>query len=372
MINLSEVLFKSIMDWLSKGDNKQIDITYNTGIAKSLISDVIDKKGQKDLRFSKTLSVLRYIEDDYLDVMDEYCRTLSKPVGILNSLEYASNFGRDELMDDLLTEYKDHRGEVKEWVEIYRFNRDRNIMSPEIAWEKCRELYGRVTVPDAQLKLDLIETSIHFRNDQYNIKSFNDRVERKIGTLKEGFLKDSLKVKYHLNYSFVCLYENEDIEGAIIHAKEVTKSKLVPIFLVGCAYHLLGHAEMYRSKEISLKHLEEAKRLYKLSSSKKASTIQQDIQFVKNIHGEHQDLSELEEEELAYQYIVRNENDKARNALDLIKHKSPFAMLYLGMATKDITPIIKGYGLIKQSGNNFFAQLFEKSIAEFHGREVKI
>ncbi|WP_144559522.1 AimR family lysis-lysogeny pheromone receptor [Shouchella miscanthi] len=362
---MSEVLFNSINKWLSKEGNKQIDITHNTGIAKSLISDVIDKKGSKDLRFSKTLSVLRYIEEDYLEVMDDYCRTLKKPVGILNSLEYASNFERQELMDDLLTEYKDHRGEVKEWVEIYRFNRDRNIMTPEVAWEKCRELYGRVTVPDAQLKLDLIETSIHFRNDQYNIRSFIDRVERKIGTLKEGFLKDSLKVKYHLNYSFVCLYENEDIDEAIMHAKEVTKSKLVPIYLVACAYHLLGHAEMYRNKELSLHNLKEAKRLYKLASSSKAAQIEQDIQFVLNVHGEYQEIESLKDEELAFQYLVRKENEKARKALETVDKKSPFALLYLGIATKDIKPIIKGYGLMKQSGNNFFAQLFERAISEY-------
>lgn len=360
---MSEILYKSIRCWLSHPGNKQIDITNATGVSKQLISMVLERKGKKDLAFSNVLSVIRYIETDYLDVMDKHCRSLHKPLGILNSLEYASNFERHELLDDLIAEYKEHRGEVKEWVEIYRFNRDKHGLDNDEALEKCRELYGRVTQPDAKLKLDLIESSINFKGNQFNIKEFVHRAEKKLKLLRNGFLKDSLEIRYNLNRAFISLYEEMNIEEANKFAKKVTASWLAPAYLIGCAYHLMSHANMYDSFNDSLELLERAANFYGQSDRNKGQSLEQDKVFLFNVHKEPYDGVISDREEKAHQFIVQGKYKEAGEVLSSISDKSPFGMLYEGMCKKDINPIIKGYGLIKESGNHFFARYFEKQIS---------
>lgn len=369
---MSEILYKSILGWLSHPGNKQIDITNATGVSKQLISMVLDKKGKKNLAFSNVLAVIRYIESDYLDVMDNHCRSLHKPLGILNSLEYASNFERHELLDDLIAEYKDERGEVKEWVEIYRFNRDKHALDNEEALEKCRELYGRVTQPDAKLKLDLIESSINFKGNQFNIKEFVHRAEKKLKLLRNGFLKDSLEIRYNLNRAFICLYEEMDTDEAIKYAKKVTDSWLAPAYLIGCAYHLMSHANMYGSLDNSLELIERAAHFYSQSDKVKGQSLEQDKVFLFNLHNKIIDEEIPDNEERAHQFIVQGKNIDAEEVLSEITEKTPFGLLYEGMCKKDISPILKGYGLIKESGNHFFARYFERQIAAlYHAKEVE-
>lgn len=359
---MSEVLYRSISNWLSEPGRKQIDITNNTGVSKSLISLVLDKKGQKDLQFSKALSIIRYIEDDYLEVMDDYCRGLTKPMGVLNSLEYASNFGRKDLLDDLIADYSDHRGEVKEWVEIYKFERDRQMMKPEQAWEKCRELYGRVSLLDAKIKIELIESAIQFRDNEYNLKSFINRVENKFSYLRDGFFKDTLQVRYHLHVALVSLYEDVNIDKAVEHATKVIKSWLAHPFLIASAYHVLGHTEMYKSAAKSVEYLEKARRFYKLADSPKHKDIDQDIHFVNNLHGIKMDLDSMDQEETAHQLYVRGEVGRAVKILDSIKDKTAYGYLYTALCKNDAAALFTGYGMIKRSGNNFFSLLYEEKM----------
>ncbi|GAF14945.1 hypothetical protein JCM19046_3491 [Bacillus sp. JCM 19046] len=363
---MSEVLYHSIHHWLSQDDRKQVDITTHTGVSKTLISLVLEKKGRKDLKFSKSLSIFRYIEEDYLDVVDEYCRSLDKPRGILDSLEYASTFERHELMDDLIAKHKDYAGEVKEWVEVYRFRRDKEKMTGIEALEKCRELYGRITQTDAKIKLDLIEATIRFDDERYNIKDFIKRVDNKFDQLRDGFLKDSLSIRYQLNLAFVKLYELNQPKEAIDHAKSVIHSSLAPDSLIGSAHHLIGHAHMYTNYEESLKHLNWAKLFYGRAGHRKQLVIDEDIQFVMNVNKKEIDLLLLEGEELAHQFIIRGDYDSALRVLDDLEQPSSFAKLYRGMITKNMLCIMEGYGEVRESGNVYFALFFEKAMTKVH------
>ncbi|GAF22528.1 LOW QUALITY PROTEIN: hypothetical protein JCM19047_2286 [Bacillus sp. JCM 19047] len=358
---MSEYLYQLVRNYLSIEGNKQVDISKATGISKPLISMFLDKKGQKDLQFSNSFAIIRYIEkEDYLDVMDDYCRTLTKPIGILSSLEYASNFNRRDLLDDLLSVHQDHKGEVKEWIEIYRFERDKDLLTSEMAWERCRSLFGKVTIPEALLKLELIESTLTFKQNFYDMNNFLARTDRKVHVLREGFLKDSLLLKYDLQRAYDSLYNRIDIQDAIQNANNILKSPLASDFIVASANHLLGHAYQGHSVDLAIRYLEMAQACYKKANSKKHEEMEQDIAFVLSIHNVIHDrcLSCGDEEEVAHQHYVRGEVNKAIRLLKNQSQLSPFGKLYLGLCTKNVHQVFEGYGEMKQSGNNYFATFF--------------
>nr|WP_241741937.1 AimR family lysis-lysogeny pheromone receptor [Shouchella lehensis] len=339
--------------WLSYPGNKQIDISRKSGVSKQLVNKVLEQKGKKDFTFSNVLRIIRSIDSDFDNTMEEYCRSQTKPSGILNALEYASNFRKYELLDDLIAENRDQKGEIKDWVQIYRLSRDFKEYSYNEAIQKCRELYGRVSLPEAKLKLELIEFDIKYSLFQSDIKFYISSFEEKIKTLRSGFLKDSLEIRYKLFKSFVSLYEYSDIEHSIKLANEIICSPLSASYIIGSAFHIKGQAYMFTDLKESIDCLDNAMLYYAQTDKVKAESIKEDIYFTLNANGQLIDLEELQGEELIHQLIVRKDYETAR--LLLKTTNSPFDYLFKGIVENDLSLIFESYGMLRSSGQLFFA-----------------
>lgn len=368
---MSEVLYRCMNDWLSYEGNKQIDIARKSGVSKQLIYMVLDKKGKKDLTFSKALSIIRAIDDDFENTMDDYCREQDKPTGILSALEYASNFRRNELLDDLIAENRDQKGEIKDWVQIYRLNRDARKYSINDAIQKCRELYGKVSSPEAKLKLELTEFDIKFNLYQSDIRYYISSFETKINELKEGFIKDSLEAKYKLFKAFISLYENNEVDKAIKLSDEIIGSSLSSTYIVGSAYHIKGHAYMYSDYDLSLNSLDKARYFYGITDEKKGNSIQEDIYFVMNVNKKEIPLDQLEGEELIHQLIIRGNHEEARSLIDN-ESKSPYEIMFKGILDRNPDLVFESYGLLRSAGKLFFANYIKKVYENLYSvKEVK-
>ncbi|MBX0320099.1 AimR family lysis-lysogeny pheromone receptor [Shouchella clausii] len=361
-----EYVYNELTNWMKINNKKQVDVVNGANLPKALVSRLISTKGQKKLEFGSVLSLFRFIEPEYyLDKMDEYCMLLTKPIGILNALEFAHNFQRVELTNNLLAEHSDRKGDVKNWLKTYALQRDLEKKDIESAFETIRELYGIVEQTEVKIRLDFIEHSLTFRNNNYSTKVFLDRIKKKIDLLPEGYLKESFKLRYYANLSLAKLYEDNDPEMAIKYGEYIVQSMLVPDIIKAPALHMMGHAYIQTSPAKSKFYITQAAETYRASGSEGfyTSLISNDIPFVQNINNEKIPLDKLEGEELAHQYIVRRDYFNAAKVLRSLKEKTAFHYIYLGIAEKNLLFILKGYGILNKTGNVFLAQVFENKLS---------
>jgi len=361
-----QYLYKMVTDHLYEREFlDQATLSRETGVSKFTISRFLKAKGAKDIEFKAALSLMKYFDSyNFGEMMDEYCLKLNKPVGIINALEFASNYKRGDLTDNLIAKHSDKNGEIKEWLEVYDLNRKRTSLPVANVLDKCKYLYGRVSSPEVQIKLDLIEAATISKNDYQTLHYMAERVDEKVKHLREGFVKDSFKTKIYGYYSYSKLYNHNSPSEAIEYAEYIINSPVSPSYLIGSAYVTIGQAQMFVDKEKSLKNIETAIRYYERESEYEsyAELLKtNDIVFIKNIHGEFMDLNSLEGEELAHQYIVREEFEKAVSVLDEIE-ETTFALLYRGIATKNLGNLLEAYGQLIKSGKTYFKYLVEREI----------
>ncbi|WP_099301909.1 AimR family lysis-lysogeny pheromone receptor [Bacillus sp. Marseille-P3800] len=370
-------VYEEVAKWMNENNKKQIDLSNGASVSKAIISRLLKTEGEKNLEFSSVLSIFRYIEPEhYMEKMDEYCARLTKPQGILNALEYAYNFQRIELTNDLLAEHSDRKGDIRHWLKVYALQRDIDKKSEEIAFEEMRELYGQVEQTEVKIRLDLIEHNLSFRNNNYSTSSFLERINKKIELLQEGFLKETYRLRYFFIQSLCKLYEQDSPDTAIQYAKYILLSPATPDLLKAPVEHMLGHAYMISDLEKSVYYIKKAATTYRSVEDPRYMGLESDdINFVQNINNALIPLDGLSGEELAHQYIVRNEMANALTVLNNFDEdsKTSYYYIYFGIAEKNLLKFLKGYGILMKTGNVFLSQIFEsKFYAVFENREVLV
>ncbi|MBG9785644.1 AimR family lysis-lysogeny pheromone receptor [Shouchella lehensis] len=342
----------------------QATLSRETGVSKFTISRFLKVKGDKDIEFKAALSLMKFFDSiNFGEYMDEYCLKLNKPVGIINALEFASNYKRGDLTDNLIAKHSDKKGEIKEWLEVYDLNRKRTSMSDNDVLNKCKVLYGRVSAPEIQIKLDLIEAATISVNDYQTLHYMAERVNLKVKELREGFIKDSFQIKIFSYFSYAKLYNHNDPETAISYSESIIRNSVSPNYLIGSAYVIIGQAYMFTDKTKSLKNIEKAITKFEddgnLEFAKKLR--ENDIAFIKNVHKVEMDLNVLRGEELAHQLLVRNKYQEALDVLNKLP-ETTFSLIYKGVATCNITYLLDAYGLLVKSGKAYYKRLVEREI----------
>lgn len=334
---------------------RAVDVTEEIGVSKSVISKFLSGK---DMDFKNLLPLLKYLDSySYLDILDEYCLTLEKPVSIMKALEYASIYRRDELSANLLTMHSKRKGELGDWIIIYSLFHNMKTLDEEEVLFKCRELYGKVSTAEIKIKIDLIEAFVYYKKINYTLMlGLTKRAEQQIDRLSDGFIKECFKIRLSTYLANAQLYANEDIEAAVKYANYVINNKLSPLLNVASAYHTLGHAHTFIDTELSVKYLKDASRMFKMIGYDEFSRqlLTEDMSFVLNVNGIIYDESIVNDEELAHQLIRQNRKEEAIEVLNKIESETPFSLLYRGIATNDFAHILKAHGMMVRAGNTFF------------------
>ncbi|PAF08637.1 hypothetical protein CHH65_13700 [Shouchella clausii] len=371
-IESAEYLYHVVKTYMNEKKLQQIDVSHATGIRKEYISRFLSAKGKNDLEFSTVLNLIRYLAaSEYLEIMDNYCLKLEKPLGIMNALEYASNYERHDLTSNLLALHAGHKkGEIREWLEVYDLNKRRKTMSPYDVMDACRNLYGKVTSDEVKVKIDLIEAVSTYTKDYKSLLRMCDRIETKIKQLRDGFIKESFKIRFFNLHANAVLYYKNDVDTALEHTEYVIKNKVSPTFLVASAHLIRGQAQMYDRKEESIQNIRTAAKLFKLAgySDYAQNLLENDLVFVQNYHRDIVDLENLKDGELAHQLLVRGDREKACEVLSKLDDKDPFTLLYKGMAFRDMSYFIEGHAIIVRDGKTFFKRAFEREFYQFAER----
>ncbi|WP_054704824.1 AimR family lysis-lysogeny pheromone receptor [Bacillus sp. JCM 19041] len=362
----SQYLYGVVKEFLrNRPTLDQATISRETGVSKHALSRFLLAKGEKEIDFQSALSLLKFFDSNsFADVMDEYCHMLHKPVGIMNSLEFASNYKRHDLTDNLLATHADKKGEMKEWLKVYSLNKRKAELSYEQITEMCKDLYGKVSSTEVKIKLDLIEASCMTNVDYQSVMRLTERLEGKVEALRDGFIKESFKMRLYGYYANSTLYFNADTEKALDYAYQVIQSKVVPMFWLASSHLTIGHAKMYDDKIGAINEIELSSKYFRLAGNEPLSKqlINNDVMFVRNYYKDRINTDLLSGEELAHQYIVREENEKAIKVIEELEESSPFALIYKGMAKKNLTDMLDGYGQLVKTGRLFYLPFVKREI----------
>jgi hypothetical protein len=317
------------------------------------------------LEFHNAFRLVKYLDQvNYLEILDEYCETLEKKSGILCALEYASNFGRHKLTDKLIQIHKNKKGEVAEYVSIYKMYRQRKSMSDGEILEFTKEGYGKTSSLELNTKILLIEAGMYFDAQKFAVvHSLLDSIDQKIKGITNKFVKESFQVRLSIFGANAELKAAGNAERSINYCDFLINSYATPDVLIASAYHTLGHACIFDSLAKSAFYFKKASELYKHAGyvENAKEVINSDLSLAHNIHKKEIALN-ITGEELAHQLIVRNEKEKALEVLSELEEETPYSILYKGMAEENFSLVLKAHGIMMKAGDNFFIKLFEQEL----------
>ncbi|WP_078392059.1 AimR family lysis-lysogeny pheromone receptor [Shouchella patagoniensis] len=324
------------------------------------------------LEFSNALRVARFLDPiNYLKIMDDYCKTIDKKIGILCAFEYASNFNRDELTKQLIEKHADKKGEIADYIKVYKTFLNRDNISHAEMMEFTKDNYGKTSSLELKTKILLIEASLYFGSMKFNtVHSLIDAIQVKIDGIANKFIKEAFKVRLSLYGANAELKAMGNVDKTVEYCRHLINSYASTDALIASAHHTLGHAYIFDRKEESEFLFKKASKLYYASGFEEVSkaVLENDLCLVKNIHGEEFDLSLTDGEELAHQYIVRGEIDKAIEVLDRVE-VTPYSLLYRGIATRNFPLILEAHGIMMKAGDNFFIKIFERELYRLYNHK---
>lgn len=370
-----QYLYKIIRKFMI--DHEVLDqtlISRGSGVSPFTLSSFLEARGEVDLQFEEALSLTKYFNSiHFIFIMETYCLKLDHDKGILNSLEFASNYERHLLTDKLLVIHKDKSGPIKDWLEIYELNRQRKKQTKkDTVLRRCDELGRRVSCATMKIKLKMIEVATMGGGDYQSLLNKAKDINDSLQTIEDNFIKESFKVKVYGYFANAMLYYEDDREKAIKYAKYLIKNKGTPMYLIASAHLTIGQAFLFEEKEASLRNIKIAIQMFELSGYEfYASKLRHnDLVFVQNIHGEKLDLLTLRGEELAHQLIVRKQFKQAIAVLKSVE-ETDFSHVYKGIASKDINLLEETLADLTKAGKHFLKNYVERELQKlYQEREV--
>jgi tetratricopeptide (TPR) repeat protein len=345
---------------------KQADISYELNLPKSLVSKFF--AGNTTTEFCNVLSIVKYIApSDFERIMYNHCLALTKTSQVQCAFEYASNYRQDDLLRELFAAHSSDR-KFADWIIVYELWLDvvTNRMEYDASLDTCRDIYGSLSSSDLKLKVDVIEAIAQYSLGHLDsVSNFIAKAITRLNELKDGFIKESLKSRLNLLHSYTLLYNKSNTVEAERLAQEVVKSSASPCRMVASAYYTIGHANMFKDTSKSLEYFDKAVRLFREIGELVIAEgiLTNDIPFARNVSGEVFDASGACKEERAHQLIVRGDVEQAVELLG--EAGTNYEKLYQGKAEKDVNKLIGVYSAFIKDGDNFFAQLAAKELAEF-------
>ncbi|GAF19484.1 hypothetical protein JCM19046_4137 [Bacillus sp. JCM 19046] len=295
--------------------------------------------------------------------MESYCLKLDDLNGIVNALEFASNYNRSYLTDKLIAKHQNRTGLIKDWITIYSLNSRKREQASSTFVKQVRDLVSQVSTNEMKIRLQLMETEMVAQDDYKALMALTENLNIMLYEMDDSYLKESFKVKVYSYFATAMLYYKNDQDQAIEYANYLIQNKITPMYLMASAHLTIGQAFLFEEQEASLRNIRIAIEMFHLCGHEKyAQQIREnDLVFVQNYHEEKVDLCALSGEELAHQLIVRKQYKQALAVLKLVE-KTSFSTVYQGIASKDRLLLEETLEEFLSSGMYYFANYVEREL----------
>ncbi|MBM7839065.1 flagellar biosynthesis regulator FlbT [Alkalihalobacillus xiaoxiensis] len=339
-------------------------ISRGSGVPASTLSSFLGAEGEINLKFEEALTVTKYFNSiEFLKIMESYCLKLDDLNGIVNALEFASNYNQSYLTDKLIAKHQNRTGLIKDWVTIYSLNSRKREQASSTFVKQVRDLVSQVSTNEMKIRLQLMETEMVAHDDYKALMALTEDLNIMLYEMDDSYLKESFKVKIYSYFATAMLYYKNDQDQAIEYANYLIQNKITPMYLMASAHLTIGQAFLFEEQEASLRNIRIAIEMFHLCGHEKyAQQIREnDLMFVQNYHEEKVDLCALSGEELAHQLIVRKQYKQALAVLKLVE-KTSFSTVYQGIASKDRLLLEETLEEFLSSGMYYFANYVEREL----------
>ncbi|WZX99243.1 AimR family lysis-lysogeny pheromone receptor [Bacillus sp. FSL W7-1360] len=313
-----------------------------------------------EIEFEKAVTLFRHVHcDKWYELMDEYCLSVTNSADILHAFEYASAYNRPHVTDRLLQIHSD-RNDISHWRYLYRVERMRHAYTLDDALDVVRELTGK---EEMKVKVLLLKTQLYAENgDLTTAGAIAKKAVIKMNKLSDSFMRKSLKMRANCLLAESKLFVEDETEEALAYANKVIDSPFAPVRMVAASMRVKGLSYMYTSYNKSISYIEEAVRLYEYAGEMHMAEkmMKEDLARVKNVHQQIFEEAGLEGEELAHQYIVRGEKDRALNIIRTLRTQSPYARLYRSWIENNIDGVIQSQHYFAKHQRAFDSRLCTK------------
>ncbi|WZX99434.1 AimR family lysis-lysogeny pheromone receptor [Bacillus sp. FSL W7-1360] len=275
---------------------------------------------QSRLYFEQVMYTVRNAAPEQLvTFMNMYVRGLKDGVQVQDSLEYAVLFQQIDLLREILDRYEGNRF-WEEWEKVYRFLLSviEGKFTHEEVLEQSHLLKSGVYDQSLQLRLELVDVSAYTHlGDYHKVGSLLDYFSKHLDQLEPNFVKSALKSRIELAEARFLLFIARDFSGAEKRFSRVIMNNATPSALIVASYRDRGLSLL---NEALLEKSNKCLRCFEIAISRaKEFGLMREYErltkeyypLVQNLHGEQFDATDIVQEEVAHQHIVRGEHKKA-------------------------------------------------------------
>ncbi|KMK75415.1 AimR family lysis-lysogeny pheromone receptor [Alkalihalobacillus pseudalcaliphilus] len=355
-----------VKELMKENGLNQTNVADLAGIqSKSVVSKFLTGSVTTDL--SNVILIARSISPDrFIEITNQYIQEINKPQQVQNALEYAFTFNQVEVLDFLCSKFEGSR-DVDDWVDVYSIAKDMLSADCDLVTliDRLKEVYGQIKTQELKCSANLFEAYAYYKlNDDDRVEHLVSFAGTILSELKEGYLKESLLVRYNTLITLTSLYVKEDITKVKQAVKGITQSKYASDLSVASAYHSLAAAVTFVNLDEAILYYNKAVSLYDyLGRDYYVDRIlKSDIPFAYNLHKKEFDTDGIDIEELAHYYVQRGENEVALDLLEGVKSLSVFGEFYKAKAGKDLLGLFEVQIKFSNYGFSFYTNLIKEAI----------
>ncbi|EOO71252.1 MULTISPECIES: AimR family lysis-lysogeny pheromone receptor [Bacillus cereus group] len=380
-------LNKEIDDYISFRNMTYTDLAKEVGVAKSTISNYLNKNNALSVyTFSKLVYVVFENDKDKREQMIiNYLSTLKDRMNINVKIAFAIAHLNDYLK---LMKFISQLCKKSDDIEMKRLERVFNLYNARLDGEDVKDLYLDIekarTISnkknyDIEIFCDLLSMLILCDLGDFGlIEGYKVRIEKNIELVTNSYLKNLYYfwVKELWSYSLLRTDMCQDFEEHNIYLRTYKDLKFFPVMEAFLNIRR-GENYMFSDYKKSLNFfLEAINILCEAKESLKFKIALNDINFIRIVWWKDIDKIEfnrLHPAEYALFLIKKGEKNEAMNILENIEMKkgylSPMQTCYMGMAKSDLALVKKSINMFK-SNNDFLYVKFAEGIYDKYIEKV--
>ncbi len=380
-------LNKEIDDYISFKNMTYTDLAKEVGVAKSTISNYLNKNNALSVyTFSKLVYVVFENDKDKREQMIiNYLSTLKDRMNINVKIAFAIAHLNDYLK---LMKFISQLCKKSDDIEMKRLERVFNLYNARLDGEDVKDLYLDIekarTISnkknyDIEIFCDLLSMLILCDLGDFGlIEGYKVRIEKNIELVTNSYLKNLYYfwVKELWSYSLLRTDMCQDFEEHNIYLRTYKDLKFFPVMEAFLNIRR-GENYMFSDYKKSLNFfLEAINILCEAKESLKFKIALNDINFIRIVWWKDIDKIEfnrLHPAEYALFLIKKGEKNEAMNILENIEMKkgylSPMQTCYMGMAKSDLALVKKSINMFK-SNNDFLYVKFAEGIYDKYIEKV--
>lgn len=352
-----------LLKQMDKKRMSQAQVAGKLNISRSYMTKIFRDK--ENVSFTMMLKLVKYLSpENELDLMAAYCYDVKQPIQIKEALEYSSINNLFNEMLHLIDLCLSHGSKVMgEYGRVYQIQYDyqKGLVSGEDFYLRIRNT--PVADPTTKFLLSIQEIYFHHSLKEYaNVKRILKRNENLFDEIPEGYVKNSFKIRIYQALSSIELIVDLDFQKSYEKATYILANTDAVSYKAQANY-IMGLSCFFTNHENALKHLREARELYKQSGSTYGvNLVAAEISLLNFEWGiataEYSPYAEV------FNLILVSDFEAAKNALENIEDKNALYYYAMGLATKDKASLYKSLITHLNEGDRLLAELPFKALAK--------